>query len=187
VRVIKRYPNRKLYDTEDKRYITLEGIAKLIRQGEEIQVVDYTTKEDLTPLTLTQIIFEQEKKREGFLPQTVLTALIRSRGEALSGSRRTLVFPLDLLHQVDREIERRVRVLINRGELDRREGLRLRDKLLALSRGPAGMAWSSEQSLERVLARWGVPTRDDFQQLIEQLEVLETQLDSCILRRQYHD
>ena len=66
--VIKRYPNRKLYDTESKRYITLDGIARLIRKGEEVQVIDHTTDEDLTAVTLTQIIFEQEKKKGGFLP-----------------------------------------------------------------------------------------------------------------------
>ncbi|MGD8735253.1 MAG: polyhydroxyalkanoate synthesis regulator DNA-binding domain-containing protein, partial [Anaerolineae bacterium] len=52
---IKRYPNRKLYDTEAKQYITLEGIAALIRQGNEVQVIDHATGEDLTALTLTQI------------------------------------------------------------------------------------------------------------------------------------
>ena len=52
--VIKRYPNRKLYDTEAKRYITLDGIAELIRQGAEVRVIDHTTDEDLTAVTLTQ-------------------------------------------------------------------------------------------------------------------------------------
>ena len=65
--IIKRYPNRKLYDTEAKKYITLDGIAELIRQGEEVVVIDHTTNEDLTAVTLTQIIFEQEKKSSGFL------------------------------------------------------------------------------------------------------------------------
>ena len=69
--MIKRYPNRKLYDTEAKQYITLSGIAELIRQGGDIQVSDYATGEDLTALTLSQIIFEQEKKQSGFLPWTL--------------------------------------------------------------------------------------------------------------------
>ncbi len=60
--LIKRYPNRKLYDTEAKRYVTLENITEMIQKGEEVQVVDYESGEDLTNLTLTQIILEQEKK-----------------------------------------------------------------------------------------------------------------------------
>jgi polyhydroxyalkanoate synthesis repressor PhaR len=91
--VIKRYPNRKLYDTEAKQYVTLEAIAALIRQGEEIQVVDHTTGEDLTAITLSQIIFEQEKKLSGFLPQAVLTGLIQAGGDTLSALRRTLASP----------------------------------------------------------------------------------------------
>ncbi|MGD8806379.1 MAG: polyhydroxyalkanoate synthesis regulator DNA-binding domain-containing protein, partial [Chloroflexota bacterium] len=59
--LIKRYPNRKLYNTEAKQYVTLEGIAELIRQGQEVQITDHQTGEDLTAVTLTQIIFEQEK------------------------------------------------------------------------------------------------------------------------------
>ena len=64
-KVIKRYPNRKLYDTDAKRYVRLNDIAKMIQAGHEIQVVDHTTQEDLTAVTLTQIIFEQEKKEGG--------------------------------------------------------------------------------------------------------------------------
>ncbi len=65
--VIKRYPNRKLYDTIAKQYITLDGVAELVRQGSEIKVVDHASGEDLTAFTLTQIILEQEKKRMGYL------------------------------------------------------------------------------------------------------------------------
>ena len=61
--IIKRYPNRKLYDTEAKQYITLEGIASVIRSGQEVQVIDHVTWEDLTALTLSQIILEQEKRQ----------------------------------------------------------------------------------------------------------------------------
>ena len=61
--LIKRYPNRKLYDTEAKAYITLEQIAYLIREGQEDHVVDHASREDLTALTLTQVILEQERKR----------------------------------------------------------------------------------------------------------------------------
>src|SRR5687768_10581917 len=128
--VIKRYPNRKLYDTAAKQYITLEGIAARIRDGEEVQIVDHATGEDLTTLTLTQIIFEQEKKQSGFLPRPVLTGLVQAGGETLSALRRTLASPLDMLRHVDEEIERRIQGLVKRGEMAEEEALRLRDKLL---------------------------------------------------------
>lgn len=174
---IKRYPNRKLYNTETKQYITLEGIAALIRQGEEVQVVDHTTGEDLTALTLTQIIFEQEKKSGGFLPRSVLTGLVQAGGDTLANLRRSLVNPLELLRHADEEIERRLQVLIKRGELAEEEGLRLRDKLLGLGRQLSDRTWLAEQEVERVLADRGVPDRAELDQIRQQLEALAAKLD----------
>ena len=62
-RVIKRYANRKLYDTQHSCYVTLEQIAQMIRDGEDVRIIDNNSKEDLTSVTLAQIIFEEEKKR----------------------------------------------------------------------------------------------------------------------------
>jgi polyhydroxyalkanoate synthesis repressor PhaR len=173
---VKRYPNRKLYDTTAKQYITLEGIAARIRDGEEVQVVDHTTGEDLTTLTLTQIIFEQEKKRSGFLPRSVLTGLVQSGGETLSALRRTLASPLELLIHVDEEIERRIQALVKRGEMAEEEGRQLRDKLLEATRQQPNKP-ASEAQLERILEERGVPSNNDWQQLLQKLETLESKLD----------
>lgn len=89
--VIKRYPNRKLYDTEAKRYVTLEQITALIQSGHEVIVIDHETGEDLTNLTFSQIIFEQEKKGSGLLPRALLTNLIRTGGDTLEQVRRALL------------------------------------------------------------------------------------------------
>lgn len=61
VRVIKRYANRKLYDTRDSRYVTLDRIAELVRNGEEVKVFDNRSKRDLTKVTLAQIIYEEQR------------------------------------------------------------------------------------------------------------------------------
>jgi polyhydroxyalkanoate synthesis repressor PhaR len=176
--IVKRYPNRKLYDTQAKQYITLEGIATLIRQGQEVQVVDHASGEDLTALTLSQIILEQEKRQNGFLPQTVLTGLVQAGGERLSTLRRALASPLDLARHVDEEIERRLQGLISRGELAAEEGLRLRVKLLGQGGRADEAAWPDEQALERALQARGVPSHDDMAHLLEQLEVLSGKLDA---------
>jgi polyhydroxyalkanoate synthesis repressor PhaR len=175
--VIKRYPNRKLYDTEAKQYITLEGIAALIRQGQEVSVVDHATGEDLTAVTLTQIIVEQEKKRSGFLPRAVLTGLVQAGGETMGTLRRTLASSLDLARHVDEEIERRLQALISRGELAAEEGHLLGDKLLALRPQLTDVTRPSNEEIERVLDERGVPTQDDLQRVLEQLEILSAKLD----------
>ena len=79
--VIKRYSNRKLYDTQESRYVTLEEIEEMIRGGKEISVVDASTGEDLTSVTLAQIILENERNRRAALPSAFLHQLVK-HGEA---------------------------------------------------------------------------------------------------------
>src|SRR5215510_15763021 len=93
-RVIKRYANRKLYDTQRSRYVTLDQIAEMIRSGEDVKIVDNNSKEDLTSVTLAQIIFEEEKKQKSFLPLSAMRSIIQSGGEAIqeAGARVRNVF-----------------------------------------------------------------------------------------------
>jgi polyhydroxyalkanoate synthesis repressor PhaR len=178
MRVIKRYPNRKLYDTEGKQYISLERIAGLIREGEDIHVVDNATHEDLTTVTLTQVIFDQEKRQDSELPPTLLTALIRASGDTLSTLRHTLASPLDWLHQVDEEIDRRLQALIRRGELAEEDGRRLREQLLTRGRRAVpSAAQLGESEMARLLVARGTPTRQDFAQLEARLDALLEALD----------
>ncbi|MFI5115193.1 MAG: polyhydroxyalkanoate synthesis regulator DNA-binding domain-containing protein [Terriglobales bacterium] len=74
--VIKKYANRRLYDTSGSRYINLEDIAALVRNGKDLQVVDAKTGEDLTRVTLTQIIVEDAKEQPTGLPLELLRQLI---------------------------------------------------------------------------------------------------------------
>jgi polyhydroxyalkanoate synthesis repressor PhaR len=79
-KIIKRYTNRKLYDTVESRYVTLEEIGGMVKAGAEVRIVDNRTKEDLTSVTLAQIIFEEEKKTSKTSLRT-LRDLIRYGGE----------------------------------------------------------------------------------------------------------
>jgi len=82
-KIIKRYQNRKLYDTSDSCYVTLEDISEMIKAGEEVQILDNTTKEDLTSVTLAQIIFEEQKRKTNVLPLGTFRQIIQGGGEAL--------------------------------------------------------------------------------------------------------
>jgi polyhydroxyalkanoate synthesis repressor PhaR len=83
-RIIKRYANRKLYDTQHSRYVTLDQIAEMIRGGDDVKIVDNKTKEDLTSITLAQIIFEEEKRQKSFLPLQAMRNIIQSGGESIT-------------------------------------------------------------------------------------------------------
>jgi len=87
-RIIKRYANRKLYDTEHSRYVTLDQISEMIRHGDDVKIVDNKTKEDLTTVTLAQIIFEEEKKQRSFLPLGAMRNIIQSGGQWFAEAQR---------------------------------------------------------------------------------------------------
>lgn len=82
--VIKRYASRKLYDADAKEYVTLEDIARYIREGREVQIVDKSTGEDLTRQYLVQIIADFESQGESALPLNILTDLVRHYQEQAS-------------------------------------------------------------------------------------------------------
>ena len=84
-RLIKKYPNRRLYDTRTSTYITLADVKKLVLQGEEFQVVEAKTNEDLTRSILLQIILEEESAGAPMFSSDVLTQFIRSYGNAMQG------------------------------------------------------------------------------------------------------
>jgi polyhydroxyalkanoate synthesis repressor PhaR len=78
--IIKKYSNRKLYDTEEKKYVNLSEISRLIREGVDLKVVDNKTKEDITSLVLAQIIVEQEKTKKIMLPSIFSPLKMLKRG-----------------------------------------------------------------------------------------------------------
>lgn len=87
-RVIKRYSNRKLYDTKDSRYVTLQQIGEMVRAGEEVQIIDNATKEDKTEVTLALIISEDLKSQPRSVPLGTLRDLIQERGERILNTLR---------------------------------------------------------------------------------------------------
>jgi polyhydroxyalkanoate synthesis repressor PhaR len=99
-RLIKRYANRKMYDARASRYVTLDGIADLVRAGEDLRIIDNDTGEDLTALIFAQIIFEEEKRKNGLLELPVLRWIIQRGGATVQ----------EVLNQVDRGREAFVNV-----------------------------------------------------------------------------
>jgi polyhydroxyalkanoate synthesis repressor PhaR len=89
-KIVKRYANRKLYDTERSCYVTLDDISQMIKAGDEVRVIDNKSGEDLTSVTLAQIIFETEKKNS-FMPLHLLRGLIQNSGDSISDFAREQV------------------------------------------------------------------------------------------------
>jgi polyhydroxyalkanoate synthesis repressor PhaR len=95
---IKKYANRRLYNTGTSTYVTLEDLADMVKTGEDFVVVDAKSGEDITRTVLTQIIFEQENKGQNLLPITFLRQLIRFYGDSIQNLIPTyLDFSIDSL------------------------------------------------------------------------------------------
>ena len=110
--LIKRYANRKLYNTQTSRYITLKGISELIEAGDEVRVIDNETGEDITNVALSQILVDSERQgRE--VPKTLLSDLFQRGGDVLYGALRRGV---DDASEGIEEIQRNVRRIVRSGD-----------------------------------------------------------------------
>ena len=175
-KLIKRYTNRKLYDTVESRYVTLEEIGEMIKQGAEVKIVDNRSKEDLTSVTLAQIIFEEEKKKSR-MPLIVLREIIRHPGESISGF-------------IQKEVTPRVNS-IREGAESRLDKLLRREEGSAESMSPAELIKSSQRLLEEWQRKIDERIKHgmenvvgtlpalgrDLQALTQRLEALEKKLD----------
>jgi polyhydroxyalkanoate synthesis repressor PhaR len=162
--LIKRYANRKLYDTESSRYITLKGISELVRAGKDVCVIDNETGEDITSLVLSQILVDGQKQggeRTG--NATLLTELIQKGGDVLYNLVRR---GMDDVTDNISDVRANVRRWMERGGS---EGAPV--ELGEISR-------SVHEAVERVLRVVDLPTRADLEALNKNIERLAAALES---------
>lgn len=180
---IKRYANRKLYDTSTKQYITLAGIANLIRQGEEVRVIDHETGDDLTAVITAQIIFAQEKKNGGRMSHAVLQGLLQAGNDTVNYLRQSFSPYWSGPALVEIEIERRVQALVLAGKLSAEAAASLQAKLLAQGRRVTEPNVVSVADLRRALEKRGLPSRQALNHLTHQIETLDAHLERLTLTR----
>ncbi|HMQ11110.1 MAG TPA: polyhydroxyalkanoate synthesis regulator DNA-binding domain-containing protein [Oligoflexia bacterium] len=122
-RIIKKYQNRKLYDTTESCYITLDDIANMVKRNEEVKVIDNKTKNDVTSVIFTQILVEQEKNTQSNLPKTLLRDLIRKgKGSIADFMHRYVVLGANSEEEQRLEAQKYIDQLVNNGELSKTEG-----------------------------------------------------------------
>jgi polyhydroxyalkanoate synthesis repressor PhaR len=129
-RTIRRYDNRKLYDAEARRYVTLDELSRLVGGGTEVRVVEQRTGEDITTLVLAQVVLEGIKQRTATIPHQVLSRLIRL-GMGRAGGFAEWPSPQEASTRALHEAERIVSGLVARGRLTLDEALALRQDIAA--------------------------------------------------------
>ena len=162
--LIKRYANRKLYNTETSRYITLKGIAELIENGDEVRVIDNETGEDITSIALSQILVDNERTKSGDVPGSVLTELISKGGDVLYSALRRGVG--DAQEGIE-EIQKNVRRLVKPdGSGD------------WIAFGAPDIEKVIHRSVERVMKVLDLPRRSDIDALNENLDRVARALEN---------
>jgi len=167
VRLIKRYESRKLYDTEESRYVSLQEIADFIRQGQEVRVVDNASASDVTAQTLTQLILDEGRTGRTKLPTELLHDLVRFGEEKLSsgveqvqtGVESLVQASIDRLGPVRRAREEMARL---RERLEAREEMaRLRERLerLEATLGDMGSVIPTSPAPKRTTAAKKAPAK----------------------------
>lgn len=183
-KVVKRYANRKLYDTHKSCYVTLEDIAQMIRDRDEVVVVDNKSGEDLTAVTLAQIIFEAEKRRH-FVSLAVLRKLVQEGGSALGELARGSVDRVQAKASEVRQSAQKLRDDLE-GKLDRviRGGEGSEGNVLLLLATRARQAFEELQSLAGQRLRGpehegagGGEIGEDMEEIQRRLAALEGRLE----------
>jgi polyhydroxyalkanoate synthesis repressor PhaR len=180
-KVIKRYTNRKLYDTVESRYVTLDEIAEMIKGGAEVKVIDNRTKDDLTSVTLAQIIFEEEKKTSTMSLET-LRDLIRYGGEVaqrlVEGTRADL---RGRVEAVRAGVEQQVASLLERGAAT---GDRAKELVQASQEAMASVQRRIDERVRSAVE--GVTSlgeaRRQMEEMARRIEELEKRLDDVSRR-----
>lgn len=171
--LVKRYANRKLYNTQTSRYITLKGIAELIEAGEEVTVIDNETGEDITSIALSQILVDSERSNRT-VSRTLLSDLIQRGGDALYGALRRGVD--DASEGID-EVRRSVRRMVKQRE---QEGAKLSDWIGFTTPDFDHMLQSA---VERVFKLLDLPRRSDIEALNRNLQRVADAVESLQFSR----
>jgi polyhydroxyalkanoate synthesis repressor PhaR len=180
VRLVKRYGNRKLYDVEASRYVTLDGIRALVQSGADVRVVDNDSGEDLTRVTFAQIIYEAEKKTNGGsggLSLPLLRRLVQAGDEAVRDVRRGFARGREALESVREAAGQRVQQLVGRRKGGKRVSL-LEELIEAPQRTLDDLQHRIDaqvrQSVERVTSHPAL--RKEIQRIEQSLRQLEQRI-----------
>lgn len=183
--VIKRYPNRKLYNFETKQYTTLAEVSELIQAGQEIQVIDHQSGKDLTTQTLSQIILEHEKSKDGIYSKTLLEMLIRSSQPFEDGEEAQILVSSAINRLINNEIKRRLQSLVLNGSLSQSEADSLVQKLVSeipgFSQANSGHTQAillTYDEFETCFNQFEFPSQADINNLNSQLVDLYEKLES---------
>ena len=185
MRTIKRYGNRKLYDTQEKRYLTLAHLSELVAQGEKVQVVDNDSGEVITGVVLSKALIDKEKDHKGFLPAELFSSLLQ-RATSLQGAPEKVLAYLkgsweqgrDQVKELEGVIDSRIQAYIDRGKLTAKEAVKFRDQIVdGLKDRWTAIETGIEKRVSAVLSGLPIASRKDVERLEQRIGALADRVE----------
>ena len=172
---IKKYANRKLYDTTDKKYISRVRLSELIRQGTDVIIIDNETGEDLTASIVSSLIATTKGKAGGTVSSGVLIQLFRKGGNVLTDyAKKYVTFWQRSFTMAEDEIDEMVKGLVKNKELSQSEGSRLKSEIVTFT--ASLKSWISDtidKRLKEVLSVTNLASRDQVLDMKLRIDTLE--------------
>ena len=173
MRLIKKYANRKLYDTTAKRYIAQRRVAELIKKGEAVKIMDYTTGDDITASVVSRLLGEENGPTEGGVPTSVLVQLLRKGGDTLTD----YALLQGAMTMAEDEVDRLVSRLVKNREISLSEAGRMKKDLS--NYGDHLKMWIGDKidhRVDEILNRMNLTTKDQVRHLTDQMETLNRKI-----------
>ena len=171
---IKKYVNRKMYDTTDKQYVSLEQVARLIKSGEEVSIIDNKTGEDLTAAIVSRLIGREKKAKGSVVTPRMMMQLLRKGGDTLTDyAKKYTSLWQSALTMAEDEVDKVVGTLVNNKELSSDEGSRLKKEITGYTDSLKN--WIGERvdrRMNEALSAMNLASRDQVAALAAKIDTL---------------
>lgn len=172
--LIKKYANRKLYDTTDKRYLTMDRLSELIKSGEEVSIVDNETGDDLTSSIVSQLLAREDSDTDKAVPSRVLMQMLRKgRGTLFGYGKKYVSLWQSALTLSKDEIEKLVNSLVHDKEISESEGNNLKNEILGYANNlKSWIIDSIDQRVSEGLKVMNLSSKDQVNELSKRVDEL---------------
>jgi polyhydroxyalkanoate synthesis repressor PhaR len=177
---IKKYANRKMYDTTDKRYVSMDQLAELIKSGEEVSIVDNKTGEDLTSAIVSQLLGRDRQLKGKGLSSGLLFQLLRRGGDTFSDyAKRYTALWQGAFTMAEDEVDKLVNRLVANKELTKSEARRLKSEVVGQTEAVKNWVGDRiDRRINEVLGVMNLATRDQVSELAQRVDQLSREVKS---------
>jgi polyhydroxyalkanoate synthesis repressor PhaR len=172
--LIKKYANRKLYDTTDKRYLTMDRLAELIKAGEEVSIVDNESGDDLTAAIVSQLLAREDAGGDKAVPSQVLMQMLRKgRGTLFGYGKKYVALWQSALTMSKDEIEKLVNSLIHEKEISESDGRNLKNEILGYANNlKSWIKDNIDQRVSEAFKAMNLSSKDQLKELTRRVDEL---------------